>query len=111
VTYRTGKLTRGCAMAVLIGSSVLGAVGATPAFAETSQRVYVIDRNAGQVRFGSGITGKTPSSGRRVPASYRTGAGAAGGADQGVLVQFDSGDLSKPVWTGSLWNSSDRPPS
>ena len=59
-------------------------------------RVYVLDRESGEVVFGDGVSGARPSSGvTGVIASYRTGGGAEviGVPEPGTLALFGIGLL------------------
>jgi len=57
-------------------------------------RVYVLDRESGEVIFGDGISGARPSSGATgVIASYRTG----GGAEGNIVNEYDLAGLQFPL--------------
>ncbi|MCB8983618.1 MAG: putative baseplate assembly protein [Ardenticatenaceae bacterium] len=46
--------------------------------ADLDDRVFILDRESGQVRFGTGINGLRPPRGQRIRASYEYGGGIAG---------------------------------
>jgi predicted phage baseplate assembly protein len=53
--------------------------------------VFVLDSEAGAVRFGNGITGRIPEAGRRIRvARMRFGGGAAGNLPAGTLEQIEA---------------------
>jgi predicted phage baseplate assembly protein len=56
--------------------------------------VYVLDAEAGTVRFGDGVRGRIPEAGRRVRvATMRAGGGVAGNLPGGTLTEIDAHDL------------------
>ncbi len=54
-----------------------------------SDRVYVVDHEAGDVRFGNGVRGRAPQIGERIRAlGYRYGGGAAGNVPAKAIAQL-----------------------
>ena len=61
---------------------------------EGREAVFVLDEEAGTVRFGDGMRGRIPDQGRRVRAvKMRAGGGAAGNVPAGKLTGVDAGVL------------------
>src|SRR5207244_3949928 len=53
-------------------------------------RVYVVDLEAGVVKFGNGVRGRTPQIGQRIRATgYRYGGGAVGNVAAGAISKID----------------------
>jgi hypothetical protein len=96
---RKHRLIDNLAIALIVCSGVLEAVGGSPTFAETDQ-----DVNLGLAA--SSISGEVESHGE-LAASPRTG---LSGPKEAAWVTFENGDPNQPIWLGSLWNDSDTPP-
>jgi len=81
--------------------------GAKPA-ADLPSEVYVVDPEAGQIKFGDGFRGKRPPAGARMRASYDYGVGSAGNVGAGSIgtsPALPAGiKVSNPVRT---WNGTE----
>jgi hypothetical protein len=53
--------------------------------ADDDDRVFVLDPEAGQIRFGDGLRGARPAAGQRIRASYEVGGGVAGNVAVGAI--------------------------
>ena len=53
-----------------------------------TDRHYVIERSAGLIRFGDGVTGMVPPAGSSIIASYSTGGGASGNVPAGSIAEL-----------------------
>jgi hypothetical protein len=67
------------------------------AAATRHSKVYVLDAEAGTIRFGDGIRGVRPPSGQRIRASYRHGGGVAGNLGPKSITALASGDARYAV--------------
>lgn len=84
-----------------------GSIGSGPApGAPASPKVYTVDRESGEVRFGDGIRGMRPPRGAVLQASYDFGGGRAGLAGIGAINKLSgsafAGKVTNPVptWGG-----------
>lgn len=71
------------------------------ALAGRNDAVFVLDSEAGTIRFGDGVRGRIPETGRRVRAALlRVGGGSAGNLPSGTLAQINGQGLDgKPLAT------------
>ncbi|MEI2692762.1 MAG: putative baseplate assembly protein [Anaerolineae bacterium] len=53
--------------------------------ADDDDRVFVLDPEAGEIRFGDGLRGARPAAGQRIRVSYEYGGGAAGNVAVGAI--------------------------
>lgn len=66
-----------------------------------SSRVYVLDAEAGTIRFGDGVRGQVPGPGRRIRLAFmRAGGGSAGNLPPGSLTDIQARELDGRRATG-----------
>ena len=58
--------------------------------AQPQDRVYVLERTTGLIRFGNGIQGLIPTAGSQIIANYRSGGGTIGNLPAGAISQLRS---------------------
>jgi hypothetical protein len=72
-------------------------------------RHYVLDAEAGRVRFGNGLQGRAPQLGERVRArSYRYGGGRAGNVAAGAIAKLPTVPAVKAANPLPAWGGADR---
>jgi hypothetical protein len=68
-------------------------------------KVFTVDRESGEIRFGDGVHGMRPPNGASLEAAYDYGGGSQGNVGIGVINKFAAGGLKVrnpvPAWGGS----------
>lgn len=84
--------------------------------ADEDDRVFVLDPEAGEIRFGDGLAGARPAAGQRIRASYEYGGGVAGNVAVGAINASPDPGLQGgfkvenplPTWGGDQGETTDQ---
>ena len=84
--------------------------------ADENDKVFTLDPESGQIRFGDGIHGARPQPGRRIRASYKSGGGTQGNVGIGLIKTSPNEKLQGgykienpvPTWGGDVGETVDE---